>query len=130
MSRWSEATFSLESPSMSALLRLSRPEDLAPLGDALAALGIGITLVDREMRIQFANAFVRASTTELFCGSDHCFSSLWRDTQRCPDCLPLLVFRTGEAQEGIRERGRPGVPAEAYRVRAVPVGDAAGGLRW
>jgi PAS domain S-box-containing protein len=40
------------------------------------------------------------------------------------------VFRTGEAQEGIRERGRPGAPAEAWRVRAVPVFDAGGALTW
>jgi PAS domain S-box-containing protein len=113
-------------------LRISSPDDLAPLGEALAALGIGITLVDRDMRIRFANQFVRDYTTELSCDgeSDHCFSSLWRTTQRCSDCLPLLVFRTGEPQEGLRERGRHGQRPEAWRVRAVPVLDGSGAVAW
>jgi PAS domain S-box-containing protein len=113
-----------------ASLRIANPDELGPVGDALAALGIGLSLVDREMRIQYANSFVRAYTAELSCGSDHCFSSLWRKTQRCSDCLPLLVFRTGEAQEGLRERGRPGEKPEPWRVRAVPVADATGQLAW
>lgn len=113
-----------------ASLRIARPDDLAPIGEALSALGIGLSLVDREMRIQFANAYVRAYTSELSCGSDHCFSSMWRITSRCPDCLPLLVFRTGEAQEGLRERGRPGERPEPWRVRAVPVADGEGRLAW
>jgi PAS domain S-box-containing protein len=100
------------------------------MGDTLAALGIGLSLVDREMRIQYANSFVREYTSELSCGSDHCFSSMWRITSRCPDCLPLLVFRTGEAQEGLRERGRPGEKPEPWRVRAVPVANAEGRLAW
>lgn len=113
-----------------APLRLARPDDLASVGEALSALGIGITLVDRDLRIQFANGYVREYTAELSCGGDHCFSALWRKSARCPDCLPLLVFRTGEAQEGIRERGRPGEKPEAWRVRAIPVLDAAGALAW
>jgi PAS domain S-box-containing protein len=113
-----------------APLRLSRPEELTPFGDMLATLGIGITLVDREMRIQFANSFVREVTSELSCGSDHCFASMWQRTHRCADCLPLLVFRTGEAQEGLRERGRPGERLEAWRVRAVPVTDGSGDIAW
>ena len=60
------------------LLRLAAPDQIAPVGEALAALGIGLTLVDREMRIQYANGFVKESTSELTCGVDHCFSSLWR----------------------------------------------------
>ncbi|WP_242393096.1 PAS domain S-box protein [Anaeromyxobacter oryzisoli] len=111
-------------------LRIASPSDLAPLGDALAALGIGITLVDRELRVQLANAFVREQASELSCGADHCFAALWHRSQRCADCLPLLVFRTGEAQEGVRERGRPGERPEAWRVRAVPVEDASGRLAW
>jgi PAS domain S-box-containing protein len=112
------------------MLRVAAPGELEPLGQALATLGIGITLVDREMRIQFANSFVREAATELTCGSDHCFSSLWHKAHRCADCLPLLVFRTGEPQEGIRERGRPGERPEAWRVRAVPVADGTGELAW
>ena len=115
---------------MAPPLRITAPSDLAPVGDALAALGIGITLVDRELRVQFANAFVREHTSELSCGGDHCFSALWRRTQRCPDCLPLLVFRTGEPQEGVRERGRSGERCEAWRVRAIPVADTTGQLAW
>lgn len=111
-------------------LRITRPAELEPLGDALSALGIGMTLVDREMRVEWANRLIVGMAEELSCGGHHCFASLWKTSQRCPDCLPLLVFRTGEAQEGVRERGAPGAPVEAYRVRAVPVADAAGELRW
>jgi PAS domain S-box-containing protein len=115
---------------VAAPLHIVRPEDLGPLGEALALFGVGVTLVDRDMRIRFANRAVEEATSELSCGADHCFSALWRSTRRCPDCLPLLVFRTGEAQEGVRERGKPGAPPEAWRVRAVPVHDRDGALAW
>jgi len=111
-------------------LHLQAPNDMSRLGDLLAMLGIGITLVDREMRIQYANPFVREVTSELSCGSDHCFASMWQRTHRCADCLPLLVFRTGEPQEGVRERGRPGERPEVWRVRAIPVTDGSGEVAW
>ena len=111
-------------------LRIARPDELTPLGDALTAFGIGLTLVDREMRVEWANRWILGIARELSCGGGHCFAGMWKASQRCPDCLPLLVFRTGEAQEGIRERARPGSPLEAYRVKAVPVADASGELRW
>lgn len=111
-------------------LRIARPDELDPLGEALSAFGIGLTLVDREMQVRWANRWIQGMAQELSCGGSHCFAAMWKANQRCPDCLPLLVFRTGDAQEGVRERGRPGSPVEAYRVRAVPVADAAGDLRW
>ena len=111
-------------------LCIEAPEQFAPTGAALAAVGIGVTLVDRSMKVCWANDLVREQAAELFCGSTHCFASLWNKAQRCPDCLPLLVFKTGEPQEGLRERGREGARLEAYRVRAVPVFDAAHELRW
>jgi PAS domain S-box-containing protein len=113
-----------------APIRLTAPDDFAPLGSALAALGIGVTLIDREMRIQYANELVHDEASELSCGRDHCFAALWRREGRCADCLPLLVFRTGEAAEGVRERGLPGAPREAWRVRAIPIHDRAGQLGW
>ncbi|HUK66388.1 MAG TPA: PAS domain-containing protein [Anaeromyxobacteraceae bacterium] len=112
------------------LLRIRSPDDLEPLGVALSALGVGVTLVDRDMRVRWANGFVRELAEELSCGGHHCFQLLWHAGARCPDCLPLLVFRTGEPQEGIRERGRPGAVPEAYRVRAVPILDENGALSW
>jgi PAS domain S-box-containing protein len=111
-------------------LRISRPGELDALGEALSAFGVGLTLVDREMRVEWANRWILGMARELSCGGSHCFSGLWKASQRCSDCLPLLVFRTGEPQEGLRERARPGSPLEAYRVRAVPVLDASGELRW
>jgi PAS domain S-box-containing protein len=115
---------------LEAALQIAEPKDLDPLGEALSALGVGMTLVDHEMRVQWANRLIVGMAEELSCGGNHCFTSLWRSSQRCPDCLPLLVFRTGQAQEGVRERARPGEPREAYRVRAVPVLDQAGEARW
>jgi PAS domain S-box-containing protein len=114
----------------SAPIRITGPGDLEPLGSALTALGVALTLVDREMKVHWANALVQDIAEELSCGGHHCFQALWRAGQRCPDCLPLLVFRTGRAQEGVRERGVRGGPPEAYRVRAVPVYDAGGALAW
>ncbi|MHB8875378.1 MAG: PAS domain S-box protein [Myxococcaceae bacterium] len=111
-------------------IQIATPEQLDSAGDLLASLGVGLTLVDRDMRVQWANVFIREYASELSCGSDHCFSALWRKDNRCSDCLPLLVFRTGEPREGVRERGRPGTPHEPWRVRAVPVFDASGALAW
>lgn len=115
---------------MTPELQIARPEDLEPLGAALAALGVGLTLVDRQMRVQWANPFITSYASELSCGTDHCFAALWHARHRCADCLPLLVFRTGEPHEGVRERGRPGTAPEAWRVRAIPVRDGAGTLAW
>src|SRR6266568_3948347 len=111
-------------------IEVGRPADLAPLGAALSALGIGLTLVNRDLQVEWANELIRAQATELSCGGHHCFAALWKRAQRCSDCLPLLVFRTGEPQEGVRERARSGCEPEAYRVRAVPVRDEAGAVRW
>ncbi len=110
--------------------RIERAEDFAAVGEALSRIGIGVTLVDREMRVQWANELIREYAAELACGGDHCFTALWKENRRCPDCMPLLVFRTGEPQEGIRERGRQGGPVEVFRVRAVPVLDGSGAVRW
>jgi PAS domain S-box-containing protein len=112
------------------VIQISTPEDLEPTGDLLASLGVGLTLVDRGMVVRWANRHVRDVARELTCGSDHCFSALWRKESRCADCLPILVFRTGEPHEGIRERGRPGGPTETWRVRAVPVLDRSGAVAW
>ncbi|HSM92761.1 MAG TPA: PAS domain-containing protein, partial [Anaeromyxobacteraceae bacterium] len=113
-----------------APIRISSPADLEPLGAALSALGVAVTLVDREMRVQWANPLVDELASEVSCGGHHCFQALWRSGQRCPDCLPQLVFRTGQPQEGVRERGVRGGPPEAFRVRAIPVHDASGSLAW
>jgi len=113
-----------------APIRIASPADLEPLGKALSSLGVALTLVDRDMKVQWANALVTDIAEELSCGGHHCFQSLWRAGQRCPDCLPLVVFRTGRPQEGVRERGVRGGPPEAYRVRAVPVLDAEEKLAW
>lgn len=110
-------------------VRIERPEDLDPLGEALSALGVGVTLVDEELRVRWANALVRGMAKEI-CGGDHCFEALWKAGHRCSDCLPLLVFRTGDPQEGVRERAPAGSPVEAFRVRAVPVQDPSGEVRW
>src|SRR5512145_1930200 len=113
-----------------APIRIAAPQDLDPLGAALSSLGIAITLVDRDMRVQWANAYVQDLAEELSCGGHHCFQALWHAGQRCSDCLPQLVFRTGQAQQGVRERAVRGGPPEAFRVRAVPVFDASGALAW
>ena len=110
-------------------LRIAEPSDLDPLGAALSSLGVACTLVDRDMKVRWANDLVKDVAEELSCGGHHCFQSLWRAGQRCPDCLPLVVFRTGKPHEGVRERGLHGGPPEAFRVRAVPVHDRDGELR-
>ncbi len=109
---------------------IDRPEEFARIGEALSQLGIGATLVDRDMRVQWSSALFHEQVPELACGSSHCFNALWGLEKRCPDCMPLLVFRTGEPQEGVRERARPGGPVDAWRVRAVPVRDSSGAVRW
>ena len=101
-------------------LRIAEPSDLDPLGAALSSLGVACTLVDRDMKVRWANDLVKDVAEELSCGGHHCFQSLWRAGQRCPDCLPLVVFRTGKPHEGVRERGLHGGPPEAFRRASAP----------
>ena len=111
-------------------LTINALEDLDSFGRIASILGIGTTLVDPDMKIVWINQHVTNSFGELGCGSDHCFAAYWGRDHRCADCLPLLVFRTAEAQEGLRVRGRPGRAQELYRVLAVPVYDGRGSLEW
>lgn len=110
--------------------RIESPDELNDAGALLSALDIGLTLVDRSMRLVWANDVARALADDVRIGGHHCFAALWKRRSRCPDCLSLLVFRTGETQEGIRERGRPNAPSELYRVRSLPVLDGDGNVRW
>ncbi len=99
------------------------------LGDTLAALGIGASLVDRKLRLSWCNTVVAEHREEhRGDGGEHCFAVHWGRKASCADCLPLLVFKTGEAREGYREREPPGQPRHVYRVRAIPVRDASGAV--
>jgi len=115
-----------ESGPHTTALRLEHPSDLEAMGDALAVFGVGLHVIDRSMQIIYANDVVEGAATTDGCAGEHCFATLWGARQRCPDCLPLLVFRTGEAQEGLRARARTGKPADLFRVRAVPILDPRG----
>jgi PAS domain S-box-containing protein len=112
-------------------VKLNRPEDLDPIDDISSSLGITLALVDREMSIVWANdlleSLFRGPETA---GSRHCFASLWARDERCPDCIPALVFSTGEPREGLRERGLPGEPPQLRLVRGLPVRGPDGGLEW
>ncbi|MBI4951420.1 MAG: PAS domain S-box protein [Myxococcales bacterium] len=102
--------------------------ELASLGDVLESLGVGVSLVDRGLRLVWTNQ--RGATAErrdCTTGS-HCFAAHWGRSARCGDCLPVLVFRTGEAHEGYRERQAPGEARRVMRVRAIPICDASGEL--
>jgi PAS domain S-box-containing protein len=111
-------------------LSFDGPDEIIEAGRLLSALDIGLTVVDRDMRLVWANDVATSLADDVVVGGHHCFAALWKRRHRCPDCLSLLVFRTGEPQEGIRERGRPSAPSELYRVRSIPVHDASGEVRW
>ncbi len=112
-------------------MRLAHPHDLEPLGRLAEEAGIGLTLIDASMAVVWANG--AAGCGELPSGDGpptHCFAAKWGRTSRCPDCIPRLVFRTGEARRGMRERAAPGQPRQTYWVRAIPVEDSSGEVRW
>jgi PAS domain S-box-containing protein len=107
------------------------PAEWVLLGRQLAELGIGASLVDRHLRLVWCNDHLRHTAAEIEpAGNLHCFAVHWRRRRRCDDCLPLLVFETGEAQEGYRERQRAGEARRIYRVRAAPLRDATGQVRY
>ncbi len=108
---------------------LTNTELLDAFGRLLADLGIGASLVDRELRLTWCNPVVRSQWLRgPGDGPEHCFALQWDRSARCADCLPILVFETGEPREGYRERHRPGQSDRVYRVRAIPARDAAGRL--
>ncbi|MDF1563640.1 MAG: PAS domain S-box protein [Deltaproteobacteria bacterium] len=113
-----------------APLQIDRLEDLESLGESASLLGVGLSLVDPQMRVVWQNALMREAFPEVRCGSSHCFTSHWGRDSRCPDCLPLLTFRSGEAREGLRIRARPGEARQTYRVMALPVESREGEERW
>ncbi len=104
--------------------------ELEPLGEAAATLGVALSLVDDAMTVRWRNRTCAEWFGELACGGGHCFAWHWGRSERCADCLPLLVFRSGEPREGLRVRGRPGEPRSAFRVTALPVQSRDGLRRW
>jgi PAS domain S-box-containing protein len=112
-------------------VKLNRPEDLDPIDEVSSSLGITLALVDREMNIVWANGKLESLFREPVPRSTrHCFAALWARHERCPDCIPALVFSTGEPREGIRERGGPGEPPQPRLVRGLPVHGPDGRLEW
>jgi PAS domain S-box-containing protein len=98
-------------------------------GRTLASLGIGASLVDRNLKLSWCNQLLQEQVDEgRGDGGEHCFAVHWSRKQRCSDCLPLLVFQTGEPHQGYRERHRPGQPRKMFRVGATPIRDPAGQL--
>lgn len=103
------------------------PAALEDWGRTLADLGIGASLVDRHLKLSWCNRLLKEQVEEFTGdGGEHCFAVHWSRQQRCSDCLPLLVFQTGEPRQGYRERHRPGQPRKMFRVGAVPMRDPAG----
>ena len=103
------------------------PAVLEDWGRTLADVGIGASLVDRHLKLSWCNRLLKEQVEEgKGDGGEHCFAVHWSRAQRCADCLPLLVFRTGEPHQGYRERHRPGQPRKMFRVGAAPIRDAAG----
>ncbi len=109
-------------------MRISDPSELEPLARLARLLGAGVSLIDRHMKIFWSTPDSEGHRPEP--GGAHCYASKWGRSERCLDCIPLLVFRTRQARSGWRERARPGAPGETYWVHAVPVHDASGELRW
>jgi len=110
-------------------LQIESPAELEALGRVLSVLGIGASLVSREMTVCWLNEEMVRQSGPLM-GEPHCFSHYWGREQRCSDCLPALVFRTAARREGFRERVHRGSAPDSYRVQAIPVADCNGEVRW
>src|SRR3990167_6196290 len=103
------------------------PALLEEWGRSLADMGIGASLVDRHLKLSWCNRLLKDQFEERKGdGGEHCFAVHWNRPQRCSDCLPLLVFQTGEPHQGYRERHRPGQPRKMFRVGAAPFRDPSG----
>mgnify|MGYP001134400075 CR=1 FL=1 len=76
-----------------------RDEDL--FRTILDSVSDGVTLIDRELRIQYQNQTVR----QLF-GSrigEHCYQAYRRLDEPCRDCMVLDVLKDGRERRGIRD---------------------------
>ncbi len=112
-------------------IQIGHPRDLDSWGHLASALGIGLTLLDQNLELIWYNELMRQKLPEIAGGPSHtCFAALWKSPRRCSDCLPTLVFSTGEPRVGIRERAQRGSLTEAYRICALPVEDETGRFRW
>lgn len=111
-------------------LQIERPEELDSIDEVTSLLGVALQLVAPNMKVAWSNRLARERFADAVAsGDDHCFER-WGHSGTCPDCLPLLAFRTGNSAEGIRQRGRPGERGETYRIRALPVRDSSQEVRW
>ncbi len=107
-------------------MRISAPSELEPLGELARLLGMSMSLIDPSMKILWASV----QGDDQGPGAIHCYASKWGRSERCQDCLPVLVFRTGEPRSGWRERTPVGGAKTTLWVTAQPVRDMEGELRW
>jgi signal transduction histidine kinase len=90
------------------------------------ALGIGISIVDRDFRIIWTNHLVQNEEPEREDeGSSvigaHCYAAYYGRSSICPGCLPLRSFETGEVYTAVSRRvGRDGQP-RYLQITSVPI---------
>jgi PAS domain S-box-containing protein len=85
---------------------------------------MGITILDKDLRLVWANRYFRERIDTLagVCGK-HCFAGLDPGEERCEDCLPLVVQRTGMARETVRTVRNPIGTLSYFRVVAARLSD-------
>jgi PAS domain S-box-containing protein len=91
-----------------------------PLLDSLQA---GVTLLDQNLELVWANQFFKSHLAQLegFCGT-HCFAGLRAGERRCEDCLPPRVQRSRTLAEAVRTTRDDAGNLAYYRVLVQPIG--------
>ncbi len=89
------------------------------------ALGIGISIVDRDFRIVWTNHLVQhgdgASGEAADVTGAYCYTAYYGRQSICPGCLPLKSFQTGEVYTEVSRRvGLDGRP-HYLRITSLPI---------
>jgi signal transduction histidine kinase len=89
------------------------------------ALGIGISIIDRDFRIVWTNHLVQPETALAHSSSDvigaHCYKAYYGRESLCPNCLPFRSFRTGEVYTEVSRRVGPDGQPHYLRITSLPI---------
>jgi signal transduction histidine kinase len=115
-------------PDLPAISGLSESEALQQVA---RALGIGISIIDRDFKIVWTNNLVQhengAGQPQDVIGA-HCYTAYYGRQSLCPGCLPLRSFQTGEVYTEVSRRiGRNGQP-HYLRITSLPIPSSDGAV--